>query len=517
MESIVEDCDSINLELEEDSTFISQSDNYFYFRNKCKIYEVNKKLRERIIGFLPLSSEYPLLALICKTLKCFKLQINNNVVILEKYKERCDASILYLGLTEENLAVCVYKTEEVIKYCTIGVDCTNMILLRKEVLSTDVNIKFDSSLYMNCYLLLSEHGYTVFKLNRLNCSLEPMIASVGRLDSKLGQNHVSEKVVEVHDGLTYTLVKYERLDSVTGYKGPRLMKLINNHILCFVRLNKDDLIIAFHEINTNGEFKTMKVTAHSSQQIHTDLTRDVNTSSTNTTGESTKENEVRATKLVSMHYSKGVFNVLIESEDLRYRVLSFTEEMPTETISYYDPYPLMPKTEELERLIETSEILITRKLVDYLIANNIKSCCKKILKCVHIPEVDAVRILKNDMSLLEDFMLYTRCSESELKKAFKSEMDSVTFKKILHKLLEMMQRYYNKRIIKVINIMLDAKVVRIEEFDQSILESLQNIVEGCQKEQMDLQSLLSFTNTLLDNKVKADTNPLITSVEISLD
>ncbi|UKK02231.2 hypothetical protein MACK_001587 [Theileria orientalis] len=540
MESIIEDCDSINLELEEDSTFefgivntynlpeicnhIHKKDEDIYFSSRNVLYKLlgdnkygQKKLRERIIGFLPLGSDYPLLALICKAVKCFKLQINNNAVILEKYKDRCDASVVYLGLSEENLAVCVYKTEEVIKYCTIGVDDTNMILLRKEVLSNDVNIKFDSSLYLNCYLLLSEHGYTVFKLNRLNCSLEPVIASVSRLESNLGLNHKSEKLVEVQDGLTYTLVKYERLDSVTGYKGPSLMKLINNHILCFVRLDKNDLLVCFHEINTNGTFKTIKLTTHASQQIHTDPKRNTNTSSTNTTSGSTKENEFRAKKVVSMQYSKGVFNVLIESEDSRYSVLSFTEEMPTETISYYDPYTVMPTTEELERLIETSEIVITRKLVDYLISNNIKSCCKKILKCIHIPEVEAVRILKNDISLVEDFMLYTRCSESELKKAFKSEMDSITFKKVLHKLLEMMERYYNKSIIKMINIMLDAKVVQIEEFDENILEGLQNMVEGCQKEQMDLQSLLSFTNTLLDNKIKVDTNPLITSVEISLD
>ncbi|BAM39948.1 conserved hypothetical protein [Theileria orientalis strain Shintoku] len=514
MESIIDDYDSINLELEEDSTFefgivntynlpencnlIHKKEDDIYFSSRNVLYKLiadnkygQKKLRERIIGFLPLGSEYPLLALICKTLKCFKLQINNNHLILEKYKGRCDASVLYLGLAEESMAVCVYKTEEVVKYCTIGIEDTNMMLLRKEILSKDVKVKFDSSLYMNCYLLSSEHGYTVFKLNRLNGSLEPSVATVGRLESKLERNHTSEKVVEVEEGLKYKLVKYE-LEAVKDTKGPRLVKLINNNILCFVRLSKEDLIISFHEINIKGAFKTIKLNTHGLKQTHTDSTRD-------------------------MQYYRGVFNVLIESEDSRYSVLSFSEEMPTETISYHDPYTQMPTTKELERLIETSEIVITRKLVDYLISNKAKSCCKKILKCVHIPEADAVRILKNDISLLEDFMLYTRCSESELKRALKSEMDSITFKKILHKLLEMMERYYNKRIIKMINVMLDAKVVEVEEFDENILEGLQNMVEGCQKEQMDLQSLLSFTNTLLDSKIKANTNPLITSVEISLE
>nr|PVC53056.1 hypothetical protein MACL_00000330 [Theileria orientalis] len=548
MESIIDDYDSINLELEEDSTFefgivntynlpencnlIHKKEDDIYFSSRNVLYKLiadnkygQKKLRERIIGFLPLGSEYPLLALICKTLKCFKLQINNNHLILEKYKGRCDASVLYLGLAEESMAVCVYKTEEVVKYCTIGIEDTNMMLLRKEILSKDVKVKFDSSLYMNCYLLSSEHGYTVFKLNRLNGSLEPSVATVGRLESKLERNHTSEKVVEVEEGLKYKLVKYE-LEAVKDTKGPRLVKLINNNILCFVRLSKEDLIISFHEINIKGAFKTIKLNTHGLKQTHTDSTRD-------------------------MQYYRGVFNVLIESEDSRYSVLSFSEEMPTETISYHDPYTQMPTTKELERLIETSEIVITRKLVDYLISNKAKSCCKKILKCVHIPEADAVRILKNDISLLEDFMLYTS-SESELKRALKSEMDSITFKKILHKLLEMMERYYNKvssdmkgniyeernaedemdvddseavggvgigieRIIKMINVMLDAKVVEVEEFDENILEGLQNMVEGCQKEQMDLQSLLSFTNTLLDSKIKANTNPLITSVEISLE
>uniref|UniRef100_A0A3B0MPK4 Uncharacterized protein n=1 Tax=Theileria annulata TaxID=5874 RepID=A0A3B0MPK4_THEAN len=537
MESLVTEYDSIDLNLEsEDSTYLSQNDKYFCIKNKSQLLEANecgivnsyslpeqcesirrsngevhfssrnklfkllqsetfgeKKFRERILDFLPLHSKYPLLVLICKKMKQLQLRVKKKVIVLEQYNDRCDSKVIYLdffyetnhntsvdisGSRSKNIeempvknksaVICVYKTESVVKYCLVGLEGNDMKLLKHDFLTEDIGVRVTKA-------LLSEDLLAIFN----DCFL------VLSKDKDSQDYPFSQNIPLPSLSKKYTLF----------FKKCELVRLVNDYIVCTVSILENKLNFNFYELYSETHFHTFTLKLdYNVKHIH------------------------------SMMYDDGMYKILIQSEELKFLVVSFYGELPTETISYYDHYKTFPEPIELEALIDSSEVVITNKLVDYIINNNLRTCAKKILKCIHLPEIGAVKLVKSDISLLDDFLLYTTGSDNEFKRAFKSEIDGGTFKVMLSNLLDKitereLERETKdvKKVIKIINALLDAKVMEQKDFDEEMIKRLQELVDGCQKEHLDLQSLLSYTNTLLDNKFKYNTNQLITTMDISLD
>eukprot|EP00375_Theileria_parva_P002125 XP_764802.1 hypothetical protein [Theileria parva strain Muguga] len=282
--------------------------------------------------------------------------------------------------------VCVYKTSSEVKYCLVEVEDNVIKLLKHDLLTDDLNVTVTKALLSEDILALSSDFFLLFSKDK-DTQDYPFSHNIPQLN-------VSKK---------YNLF-FKEFDFV---------RLVNDYIVCTVKILENGLNFNFYELYSETHFHnfTLKLD-YTVKHIH------------------------------SMMYD-GMYKILIQDEELNFLVVSFYGELPTETISYYDHYQTFPEPTELEALIDSSEVVITNKLVDHIISNKLQTCAKKILKCIHLPEQ--------------------------------------------------------------------------KDFDEEMIKKLQELVDGCQKEHLDLQSLLSYTNTLLDNKFKHNTNQLITTMDISLD
>lgn len=500
----IEDYDSKFLEVENGSSFLSQTDGRFYLVNQLKVTEINeygylaaytlpepctavsrssshlffasrkkiyklledgsfseKKLRKRILGILAFDSDTPLLVSICKDHKLLQISLNESVICLEKYTDRCDASVLYIGKISESIVLCIYKSKQFVKYAVIGLNGADIILVRKDTLSTLPTVQV-------CYTLVGGRLYII--LHDDVC-----------------------KILAFEDNLClFRLLRSFPTDSLPSFRGH--LQLINEHIISCANVTDDSIVLQYFDVYSLVVCK-----------------------------EFTVKLDFTLNSLHAVHVSSGTMKLLSENDQSKFVFINVAVNNDSlASLLNYQGDVKYDNVQELEKLIESSSTPITRSLVDYIIENKLTSCAKKCLRSIHMPEIESVRLVKSDISLLNDLIQYTRGSEVEMIKALKEEVDHATFGMFLEQLFTMLdavdvdQAYFNRRIIGFINILLDAKLLELEQFEDRWVERLNKLVESCQNECQDLHSLLSFTTALLDNKFKYTVNPLMVSYNISL-
>ncbi|EDO07993.1 hypothetical protein BBOV_III004300 [Babesia bovis T2Bo] len=210
-------------------------------------------------------------------------------------------------------------------------------------------------------------------------------------------------------------------------------------------------------------------------------------------------------------------SVLIRAGDTKAVIVQFTlGERPLE-IFVGNKSMLKKSQDELRELIQQGKIPINSELVDHIMRKKMRSCAVECLQSVYIPESQAISLVMKDMSLLSVFIEHTRGDQNGLVKAIRNQLPVEMCGEIIERLLQMLddigsvgtqQLHCYKRVVAFLNIFMDAMLFEMHEaklLKQEWIDRLQGLVKHCNTENHNLQSLLSFTNSLLKKRnVKED-------------
>ncbi|ORM40138.1 uncharacterized protein BXIN_1153 [Babesia sp. Xinjiang] len=424
--------------------------NSLYYVDTADTVQV-KKSKKRILHVHMLSVSDVLQVSICRTRKMLQLVLGGHTLGLESYSGRCNYRIIFASLVYNNVFCLSYVDEGGnVKIALIAIGKDRMTLIRKDCFRQAQNAKMSRALGTeNLFLIECDGERSVLSYDQSHCSMVLM----KQLSLK---TEASVRLVDEERILQFVLV-------------PRALRIIcdgataDDHVEYTIPLDGDHCEIL-----------------------------------------SVKRLDQAIAVLINVD-GKGV--VLC-----RFRLPCSTSH------SILDNDMLTKTEEELSTLIRSGKIPINSQLVDHIMANNLESCAVECLKSLYIPEEQAVRIITKDTSLLKELIEHTKGDQQEIMSAIRQHVSKEKCAEIIQQLLDMLDRiemfgsqqvHCYKRIIAFMNILMDAMLFNMHEagaLKDEWIDKLKALVKHCHTESHNLQSLLSFTNSLLKRRVNKEEN-----------
>ncbi|CDR97172.1 hypothetical protein, conserved [Babesia bigemina] len=426
------------------------------------------KMSKRLLHVHMMGEQELLHVLICRTRKMLQLQIGERTLSLEVYVGKCDCEILFADFVDEGVFCLTYVNEgKDVKIALVAVRNGHLTLLRNDLFRQAKTGKMTRAIGSDKHFLIGCDGkWSVLKYYRLYCAM----VLVRHLNIALGSTTTlrllgQERVMEVEAADHSMKVVYHNV-----VKGERVEKKIPLQSDCSEILTVD------------GVGKRVAVLLRA--------------------GES---------GLVLVHFKPPI-----------------SSRVP---VLFNNKLEVHRPEEELSMLIRTGKVAINTQLVDHIMKNKLESCAIECLRSIYIPEKEAVKIIVENTELLKVLIQHTKGDQNEMIAAIRKQVSEEKCAEIVEKLFYMLdnidmfgdhQIHCYKRIIAFMNILLDAKLFHMQKADKLKPEwvtRLQELVEPCSEENHNLQSLLSFTASLLKSrgkKQKCEKSSLIVSLPISV-
>lgn len=427
-----------------------------------------KRLKKRLLEVCLVNQNDCLQVLICRDRKAMMVQIGEQTLIIEVYTGKCDCEVLFADFVDRNIFCLVYRNEGIdVKIAFIGIGVGNMILLRKDLFKHARIAKMSRAVgCSNAFLLRCDDTLNILRYDPLYCVLALV---------------------------THLNLKREPRGEVMLLDQERMLRLYSE----------------------NGVLRAGFCSINVAENVEVSIP----------VGGNAKE-------ILAVNGLDKEVGVLLNLDHKKVALIHLKPPSISEEPLLFDNKLNVDRpSDELCELIRTGKVVLNSKLIDHVMENNLHSCAVECLKSIYIPEKEAIRIIVKDTSLLKVLIQHTKGDEHEMIMAIRHHASSHKCAEIIDLLFDMLDNIEDfgtdhmhcyKRIIAFINLLLDAKIFHLQENNmvkQQWLDRLQALVKHCTAENHNLQSLLSFTNSLLKSrktKQKNDQNALVVSLPISV-
>ncbi|GIX61633.1 RecQ family ATP-dependent DNA helicase [Babesia caballi] len=427
-----------------------------------------RKTKKRFIHIQMINEKDVLQVLICRSRKMLHVQLGDNVLALEAYGGQCDCEVLFGDFVEPNVFCLAYRNEgKDVTIALIAVMSGQVSLIRKDRFREAKNAKMSRALACeNAFLMDCDGELSVLSYDPLYCSV----------------------------------VLVRRLAVVP--ESSAMVRLVDHERLVEVRSSETSLRVVYHTYGTEDR------------------------------AEATLPLEKDAWEILAVDGAGHDIAVLLKGSGNKVVLLQFKSMSAKGECILFDNKVMVQKPkEELSSLIRMGKVTINSQLVDHIMENKLESCAIECLKSIYIPEKEAVRIIVKDTALLKVLIRHTKGDHHEMISAVRQQVSKKKCAELIEMLLHMIdnidmfgseQMHCYKRIVAFTNILLDAKILKMQEADmlkQEWIDRLKHLVQHCTTENHNLQSLLSFTTSLLKtrgNRNKSDKSSLIVSLPISV-
>ncbi|KAK1444793.1 hypothetical protein BgAZ_106990 [Babesia gibsoni] len=442
---------------------------------RSRLYQVDlsgsiseRKLKKRLLQICMVNHNDCLQVLICRDRRAMMVQLGEHSLILEVYNGKCDCDVLLADFVGRSVFCLVYRNEGVdVRIAMIGICNGYMTLLRNDLFRKAKTAKMSRAVGCNdTFLLTCDDTMSILRFDPLYCVLVLL----------------RQLPVNVEPNCEIRLLDQDRILKVYAKEN------IVRAVFCILSYPENVEV----SIPVDGKSK----------------------------------------EIIAINNLGKEVGVLLKADAKNVSLLQFIPPKHSEELILFDNKLNVDRpTDELCGLICSGKVALNSQLVDYIMDNNLLPCAIECLKSIYIPEREAIRIIARDTKLLRVLIQHTKGDEHEMIMAIRHQMSIEKCAEIIEALLDMLdnieefgehQMHCYKRIIGFINLLLDAKSFNLQESNmmkKEWIERLQALVKHCTADNYNLQSLLSFTTSLLKSrksKQKTDQNSLVVSFPISV-
>ncbi|GFE53057.1 glycosyl transferase, putative [Babesia ovis] len=416
------------------------------------LYE--KKFKKRSLYVYMLNEHDLLRVVICRHRKALQVVLGEHTSTLELYTGQCSFEVIFASMVDTNMFCMVYvNSSKAVRIVLIAILDGHLSLVRNDCFCEAQSAKMFRALRnKNLYLIEYDGKRSILTYDTLHCSM--------------------------------VLVKH--LTFVPS-EGATLMLLDANQVL------------------------QCSVDRGSLRLVCSDLSKKHHSESAISFGG-------KKAKIISVKSRGQDISLLLMSDENRVSLVQC--RLPDPCIDIFcDNTQLLKKSEgELTELIRKGTIPINSQLVDHICHKKLKTCAIECLQSSYISETHAVRLVISDMTLLKVLIEHTKGDQHGMVEAIRQQVSTTKCAEMIQQLLEMLdnldifatrQLHCYKRIIALLNILMDAMLFELHEaklLKQEWIDRLQALTQHCKTENHNLQSFLSFTNSLLKRRVGKEEN-----------